>query len=168
MTSRSRARSRHRVAASPARRGRVRGRRASCVHLASPFLPVPLAMVGLGIGLVGAAFMLAWAADAGEAVFSGGLVLAVIALVTVLPEFVIEIRFAYIQAGRAGHGQPDRRDAAPADGRDRPAAAGRACSPAGEGRPRRRSSSPTNRRLELGILLVTSLFADPDRRSGAA
>ena len=55
-------------------------------------------MVGLGVGLIGAAFMLAWAADAGEAVFSGGLVLAVVALVTVLPEFVIEIRFAYIQA----------------------------------------------------------------------
>ena len=41
--------------------------------------------------------MLAWAADAGESVFSGGLVLAVVALVTVLPEFVIEVRFAYIQ-----------------------------------------------------------------------
>ncbi len=56
-------------------------------------------MVGLGIGVIGAAFMLAWAADAGDAVFSGGFVLAVIALLTVLPEFVIEIRFAYIQAG---------------------------------------------------------------------
>ena len=42
--------------------------------------------------------MLAWAADAGEAVFSGGFVLAAIALVTVLPEFVIEVRFAFIQA----------------------------------------------------------------------
>jgi cation:H+ antiporter len=41
--------------------------------------------------------LLAWAADAGEAVFSGGLVLAVIALVAVLPEFIIEVRFAYVQ-----------------------------------------------------------------------
>ena len=108
-----------------ARRGRLRGRSGSVVHLASPFLPVQLAMVGLGIGLIGAAFMLAWAADAGEAVFSGGLVLAVVALVTVLPEFVIEIRFAFIQAGRARHRQPDRCDPAPADGCDRAAAARR-------------------------------------------
>ena len=41
--------------------------------------------------------MLAWAADAGEAVFSGGLVLAAVALVGVLPEFVIEVHFAFIQ-----------------------------------------------------------------------
>jgi cation:H+ antiporter len=54
-------------------------------------------MVGLGAGLVGAAFMLAWAADAGEAVYSGGLVLAVVALVGVLPEFVIELHLAYVQ-----------------------------------------------------------------------
>ena len=65
------------------------------VHLTSRFLPVQLDAIGLGIGVIGAAFLLAWAADAGEAVFSGGLVLAVIALVTVLPEFVIETRFAY-------------------------------------------------------------------------
>jgi cation:H+ antiporter len=67
------------------------------VRLAGPVVPVQLAAIGLGIGLVGASFLLGWAADAGEAVFSGGLVLAVIALVAVLPEFVIETRFAYAQ-----------------------------------------------------------------------
>jgi cation:H+ antiporter len=67
------------------------------VDLARPVFPVQLAAVGLGIGLVGASFLLAWAADAGEAVFSGGVVLAVIALLAVLPEFVIETRFAYAQ-----------------------------------------------------------------------
>src|SRR4051794_715391 len=67
------------------------------VHLAGRVLPVQLDTIGLGIGVVGAAFLLGWAADAGEAVFSGGPVLAVIALVTVLPEFVIEMRFAYTQ-----------------------------------------------------------------------
>jgi cation:H+ antiporter len=65
--------------------------------LARPVLPVPLATLGLGIGVVAASFLLAWAADAGETVFSGGLVLAVIALLAVLPEFVIEARFAYAQ-----------------------------------------------------------------------
>jgi cation:H+ antiporter len=67
------------------------------VGRAGPVLPVQLATVGLGIGLIGASFLLAWAADAGDAVFSGGLVLAVIALLAVLPEFVIETRFAYTQ-----------------------------------------------------------------------
>src|SRR3954454_23481238 len=67
------------------------------VHLTSRYLPVQLDTIGLGVGVVGASFLLAWAADAGEAVFSGGPVLAVIALVAVLPEFVIETRFAYTQ-----------------------------------------------------------------------
>ena len=67
------------------------------VHAAGPLVPVPLAALGLGMGVLGASFMLAWAADAGEAVFSGGLVLAAVALVGVLPEFVIEVHFAYIQ-----------------------------------------------------------------------
>ncbi|MET0510872.1 MAG: hypothetical protein ABW135_04235, partial [Thermoleophilaceae bacterium] len=67
------------------------------VHLAGPSLPVALATLGLGVGLIGASFLLAWAADAGEAVFSGGLVLAVIALVAILPEFTVETHFAYIQ-----------------------------------------------------------------------
>jgi cation:H+ antiporter len=67
------------------------------VDLASPVFPMPLETVGLGIGLVGASFLLGWAADAGDAVFSGGFVLAVIALLAVLPEFVIETRFAYVQ-----------------------------------------------------------------------
>jgi len=67
------------------------------VHEMLRFLPTSVATVGLGIGLIGASFMLAWAADAGEAVFSGGLVLAAVALVGVLPEFVIEVHFAFIQ-----------------------------------------------------------------------
>ena len=61
------------------------------------FLPVQLATVGLAIGVIGAAFLLGWAADAGEAVYDGGLVLAVVALATVLPEVIIEVRFAFTQ-----------------------------------------------------------------------
>jgi cation:H+ antiporter len=67
------------------------------VHFAGPVIPVQLATIGLGVGLVGASFMLAWAADAGETVYSGGLVLAGVALVAVLPEFIIEVHFAFIQ-----------------------------------------------------------------------
>jgi cation:H+ antiporter len=60
-------------------------------------IPVQVSVVGLGIGVVAAAFMLAWAADAGDAIFTSGLILAAVALVAVLPEFTIEVRFAYIQ-----------------------------------------------------------------------
>lgn len=67
------------------------------VHALGPIVPVPLAAIGLGVGVLGASFMLAWAADAGEAVFSGGLVLAAVALVGVLPEFIIEVHFAFVQ-----------------------------------------------------------------------
>jgi cation:H+ antiporter len=67
------------------------------VRLAGAAVPVPLATLGLAIGVIGAAFLLGWAADAGEAVFNGGVVLAAVALATVLPEIVIEVRFAFIQ-----------------------------------------------------------------------
>ncbi len=66
------------------------------VRLAA-FLPVQLATVGLAIGVIGAAFLLGWAADAGEAVFQGGFVIATVALATVLPEIIIEVRFAFTQ-----------------------------------------------------------------------
>lgn len=48
-------------------------------------------------GLVGASFVLAWGADAAEVDVSGGLVLAVVSTLTVLPELVIEVDFAFTQ-----------------------------------------------------------------------
>ncbi len=128
------------------------------VRAVSPVLPVQLAVVGLGIGLIGAAFMLAWAADAGEAVFSGGPVLAVVALVTVLPEFVIEIRFAFIQAAELV--------TANLTGATRLLLTGAVTLPLLVvllARTRGQAATPlrmsSNRRLELGILLITSIFA---------
>ena len=128
------------------------------VHLARPFIPVPAEMVGLGIGLIAASFMLAWAADAGESVFSGGFVLAAIALVTVLPEFIIEVRFAYIQSAELV--------TANLTGATRLLLTGAIALPlvvAYLARSRGQTAQPlqlaANRRLELGILLVTSLFA---------
>jgi cation:H+ antiporter len=60
-------------------------------------LPAPAAMIGLGAGLVGASLLLAWAADAAEVELSGGFVLAGLTLVTILPELVVELHFAYTQ-----------------------------------------------------------------------
>ncbi len=121
-------------------------------------LPLPLATVALAIGLVGASFLLAWAADAGEAVFSGGLVLAVIALVTVLPEFIIETRFAYTQQTELV--------TANLTGATRLLLTGATALPLVVALVARRNGQAaasfqlaTSRRLELGILLITALFA---------
>ena len=130
----------------------------TATKLAGPLVPVELALIGLGIGLVGAGFMMAWAADAGESVFSGGFVLAAVALLTVLPEFVIEVRFAYIQATELV--------TANLTGATRLLLTGAAVVPLlvmfvararAEAAPS--MSLAGNRRLELVVLFVTALFA---------
>jgi cation:H+ antiporter len=128
------------------------------VDLASPVFPVQLATVGLGIGLVGASFLLAWAADAGEAVFSGGLVLAVIALLAVLPELVIETRFAYAQETQlvtANLTGATRLLLTGAVGL--PLAVAFIARSRSQVAPSLELAAP--RRLELAILLITSIFA---------
>jgi cation:H+ antiporter len=128
------------------------------VHLAGARLPVPLTALGLGIGLIGASFMLAWAADAGEAVFAGGLVLAAVALVGVLPEYIIEVHFAFTQqAGLV---------TANLTGATRILLTGAVGVPLvvallasrTHGVPAPIDISP-HRRLELGMLLVSAIFA---------
>ena len=128
------------------------------VHRASPILPVELTTVGLAIGLIAASFLLAWAADAGEAVFSGGLILTVIALVAVLPEFIIETRFAYIQETELV--------TANLTGATRLLLTGATALPLVVGYLARRRGQAAarfqlagTRRLELGVLLVASIFA---------
>lgn len=128
------------------------------VHIAGPFLPVELATIGLCIGLIAASFLLAWAADAGEAVFSGGFILAVIALVAVLPEFIIETRFAYIQQAELV--------TANLTGATRLLLTGATALPLVVvylARRRGQAAAPFQlaeaRQLELGILLVVSIFA---------
>ena len=128
------------------------------VRLVGPSLPVALATVGLGIGLIGASFLLAWAADAGEAVFHGGFVLAVIALVAVLPEFTIETHFAYIQETELV--------TANLTGATRLLLTGATALPLAVAFVARRRGQPAaslqlaaTRRLELAILLIASIFA---------
>src|SRR4051812_17830328 len=123
-----------------------------------PLLPVPLAAIGLGVGVLGASFMLAWAADAGEGVYSGGLVLAAVALVAVLPEFIIEVHFAFIQEAELV--------TANLTGATRLLLTGATALPllvAYFDRRRGREDPPLElaptRRLELGLLLVVAVFA---------
>ena len=57
--------------------------------------PPMLGLLAFGGSVVAAAFMLAWAAEAAEVDLSPGLATAGVALVAVLPEYVIEIYFAF-------------------------------------------------------------------------
>jgi cation:H+ antiporter len=91
-------------------------------------------------------------------VFSGGLVLAVIALVAVLPEFVIETRFAYTQQSQLV--------TANLTGATRLLLTGATALPLAvaliarrRGRAAAAFHLATTRRLELGMLLITSFFA---------
>jgi cation:H+ antiporter len=68
--------------------------RASGAHL-----PDVLALLIFGAAVVAAAFLLAWAAEAAEVDISGNLAVAILALIAVLPEFAVDLYFAFT----AGH-----------------------------------------------------------------
>lgn len=53
-----------------------------------------------GIAILAAGFMLSWGAESAEGQISSGLILAVVALVTVLPEYAVDIYYAW-RAGQA-------------------------------------------------------------------
>jgi len=61
-----------------------------------------LGVVLFGIAIVGAAFLLAWGAEALQLDVSQGLALAVLALIAVLPEYVVDFTFA-AKAGEDPH-----------------------------------------------------------------
>ncbi len=51
-----------------------------------------------GVAIVGAAFLLSWAAEAVQLDFSQGLALALLALIAILPEYVVDASFAWLAA----------------------------------------------------------------------
>jgi cation:H+ antiporter len=65
------------------------------VRLSSVHIPPPLGMVVFGGAVMAAAFMLASAAEAAEIDAPPGIAVAGVALVAVLPEYVIEVYFAF-------------------------------------------------------------------------
>jgi cation:H+ antiporter len=72
---------------------------ATYVGLPHPELPPPLAALVYGVAIVGAAFVLAWAAEAAQVDISAGFALAVLALLAVLPEYAVDFVFSF-HAGR--------------------------------------------------------------------
>jgi cation:H+ antiporter len=64
------------------------------------FHPNPVvSLVIYGAAVVSASFLLAWAAEAAQIDVSGGLAIAVLALIAVLPEYAVDLYYAYT----AGH-----------------------------------------------------------------
>lgn len=62
-------------------------------------LSPPLAALIAGSAILGASFLLLWACDAAQADISQALALAVVALIAVLPEYAVDMYFAW-QAGK--------------------------------------------------------------------
>jgi cation:H+ antiporter len=54
-----------------------------------------LSLVIYGAAVIGASFLLAWAAEAAQIDVSGGLAIAVLALIAVLPEYAVDLYYAY-------------------------------------------------------------------------
>jgi cation:H+ antiporter len=60
--------------------------------------PDPLRALVFGATIVGAAFLLSWAAEAVQLDFSQSLALALLALIAILPEYAVDATFAYLAA----------------------------------------------------------------------
>jgi cation:H+ antiporter len=58
-----------------------------------PWAPLGIAIFGLGV--IAASFVLAWAAEAAEVDISGGLAIALLAVIAVLPEYAVDLYFAH-------------------------------------------------------------------------
>ena len=72
---------------------------ALCLRLLGVELPPIYAGVVFGAAVVASAVILAWAAEAAQLDISGSLAIALLALIAVLPEYAVDLYFAYT----AGH-----------------------------------------------------------------
>ena len=55
-----------------------------------------VSLLSYGAAVVAASFLLAWAAEAAQIDVSGGLAIAVLALIAVLPEYAVDLYYAYV------------------------------------------------------------------------
>jgi cation:H+ antiporter len=60
--------------------------------------PDPMRALVFGVAIVGAAFLVSWAAEVVQLDFSQGLALALLALIAVLPEYVVDATYAWLAA----------------------------------------------------------------------
>src|ERR1700722_12013559 len=64
-----------------------------------------VALLIYGAAVVAASFLLAWGAEAAQIDVSGGLAIAVLALVAVLPEYAVDLYYAYVSGHNAEYTQ---------------------------------------------------------------
>jgi cation:H+ antiporter len=64
------------------------------VRFTHPDIPHPIEALVFGLAIVGAAFMLSWAAEVAQLDISAGLAIAILALIAVLPEYAVDFVFA--------------------------------------------------------------------------
>src|SRR6266576_2824844 len=64
------------------------------LRFSSPSLPHALEALLFGMAIVGAAFLLSWAAEVAQLDISAGLAIALLALIAVLPEYAVDLVFA--------------------------------------------------------------------------
>jgi cation:H+ antiporter len=65
------------------------------MRLSGSHVPYPLQLVVYGTAVVAAAFMLAWACEAAQVDIAHGVAIAGVAFVAILPEYVVEVNFAF-------------------------------------------------------------------------
>jgi cation:H+ antiporter len=70
------------------------GAPAFVLRFAHPELAHPLEALIYGMAIVGAAFLLSWAAETAQLDISAGLAIAILALIAVLPEYAVDFVFA--------------------------------------------------------------------------
>ena len=64
-----------------------------------------IALVIFGAAVVSASFLLAWAAEAAQIDVSGGMATAILALIAVLPEYAVDLYYAYVSGHNADYTQ---------------------------------------------------------------
>ena len=65
------------------------------LRLTSPHVPHPVEALLFGMAIVGAAFVLSWAAEVAQLDISAGAAIAVLAFIAVLPEYAVDMVFAW-------------------------------------------------------------------------
>jgi cation:H+ antiporter len=68
---------------------------ALALRLGGGIVSDPLAALLFGLAIVGAAFLLSWAAEVAQLDISAGLAIAILALIAVLPEYAVDMVFAF-------------------------------------------------------------------------
>jgi cation:H+ antiporter len=66
------------------------------VRFSGGVIPYPLQLCAYGVAVIAAAFMLAWACEAAQVDVASGIVVAAVAFVAILPEYVVEVHYAFI------------------------------------------------------------------------